>query len=200
MARVVGGIFIGAFAIYLVSIGYVIYKGVLVAPEGSDSDDSDDDGSSEGHETEARHAYPPAEASPLLPNEAGGERPARGRKHTLFYHVARLILGFIALSLSGYVLSHSAASIADAFDLSGTILGVTVLSFATTLPEKFVAVISGARGHGDIVIAKRFLATHSEPPDNIFTMASIDNIDLPVYFARGLWSQIITMPQSRALA
>lgn len=27
------------------------------------------------------------------------------------------------------------------------------MSFATTLPEKFVAVISGARGHGDIVIA-----------------------------------------------
>lgn len=53
----------------------------------------------------------------------------------------------------GYVLSHSAGSIADAFELSGTILGVTVLSFATTLPEKFVAIISGARGHGGIVVA-----------------------------------------------
>lgn len=157
LGRVAGGIFIGAFGIYLVSIGHAIYKGVLDAPEDSDSDDSDDsdddDGSREGHDTEARHDLLPSESSPLLPNDASGERPAHNRKHSLLYHVAQLILGFLALSLSGYVLSHSAGSIADAFDLSGTVLGVTVLSFATTLPEKFVAVISGARGHGGIVIA-----------------------------------------------
>lgn len=153
MGRVAGGAFISAFAIYLVSIGYMIYKGVLDAPKGSDSDDSDDDGSSEDHDAEAQHDNAPAETSPLLPNDAGGEPPAHSPRHSLFYHVAQLILGLIALSLSGYVLSHSAGSIADAFDLSGTVLGVTVLSFATTLPEKFVAVISGARGHGGIVIA-----------------------------------------------
>jgi len=153
ISKVAGGIFIGAFAIYLVSIGYVIYKGMLDAPEGSDSDDSDNDGSNEGHDTEAQHDRPPAEISPLLPNNTGRERPAHNRKHTLFYHVAQLILGFVALSLSGYVLSHSAGSMADAFDLSGTVLGITVLSFATTLPEKFVSVISGVRGHGGIVIA-----------------------------------------------
>lgn len=156
LGRVAGGLFIGAFAIYLASIGYGIYNGVLDAPEGSDSDDSDDsddDVSSEGYDTEAGHDDPPAEVSPLLPNNAGGERLAHGRKRSLLYHVVQLILGFMALSLSGYVLSHSASSIADEFDLSGTLLGVTVLSFATTLPEKFVAVISSARGHSGIVVA-----------------------------------------------
>jgi len=152
LGRLAGGIFIGVFGLYLVSVGYVIYKGVLSAPEDSDSDDSDDDGSSEGNGAEVQHDHPPAEITPLL-NNASGERSAHGWKHTLLYHVAQLILGFIALSLSGYVLSHSAASIADAFDLSGTVLGVTVLSFATTLPEKFVAVISGTRGHSGIVVA-----------------------------------------------
>lgn len=153
MNRIMGGIFIGVFAIYLVSVAYVIYKGVLVAPEGSDSDDSDHDTSSEGHDPEAQPEYSPTETSALLPNDAGRERPSRGQKHTLLYHIAYLILGFVSLSISGYVLSHSAASIADAFHLSGTVVGVTILSFATTLPEKFVAVISGARGHGGIVIA-----------------------------------------------
>jgi hypothetical protein len=86
-----------------------IYKGVLDAPDGSDSDDSDDDASSEGHNTEALNDHPPTEISSLLPNNAGGEHPAHGRKRTLLYHVAQLILGFIALSLSSYVLSHSAA-------------------------------------------------------------------------------------------
>lgn len=138
---------------YLVSIAYVIYQGVLDAPEGSDSDDSDDDSSSDGSDTEAQHHHPPAEISPLLPNGGSGERPARNQKHTLLYHIVQLILGLIALTISGYVLSHSAGSIADAFNLSGSIIGVTVLSFATTLPEKFVAVIGGARGHSGIVIA-----------------------------------------------
>jgi Ca2+/Na+ antiporter len=49
--------------------------------------------------------------------------------------VTQFVLGFLALSLSGYVVSHSAASIADAVGLSDTVLGVTVVSFATTLPE-----------------------------------------------------------------
>lgn len=152
LGRVVGALFIAAFAVYLVSIGYGIYKGVLDAPERLDSDsdsDSDDEGVTHGSDSEAQHL--PAETSPLLPNSANGVRPAH--KHTLLYHSIQLILGFIALSLSGYVLSHTAATLADEFNLSNTVLGVTVLSFATTLPEKFVAVIGGARGHGGIVAA-----------------------------------------------
>ncbi|ELR02651.1 hypothetical protein VC83_01010 [Pseudogymnoascus destructans] len=152
LGRVAGGLFIAAFAVYLVSIGYGIYRGALDAPERLDSDsdsDSDDDGSTHGGDSEAQHL--PTETSPFLPNGASGGRSAH--KHSLIYHTVQLILGFIALSISGYVLSHSAASIADEFGLSNTVLGVTVLSFATTLPEKFVAVIGGARGHGGIVAA-----------------------------------------------
>ena len=153
LGRIAGGIFIAAFAVYLLSIGYGIYRGVLDAPEDSDSDDSDDNRSDDYDTEEAQHDHLPAQTSPLFPNKASGEQPAHGPKHGLFYHIVQLILGFMALSISGYVLSHSAATIADAFDISGTVLGVTVLSFATTLPEKFVAVISGARGHGGIVVA-----------------------------------------------
>ena len=151
LGKVVGGLFIAAFAVYLVSIGYGIYRGVLDAPErlDSDSDSDDDDEGGDGSDSEAQRL--PAETSPLLANGAQGNRSTH--KHSLLYHFAQLVIGFLALSLSGYVLSHTAASIADEFGLSNTVLGVTVLSFATTLPEKFVAVIGGARGHGGIVAA-----------------------------------------------
>ncbi|OBT69290.1 hypothetical protein VE03_01954 [Pseudogymnoascus sp. 23342-1-I1] len=154
LGRVVGAVFIAAFGVYLVSIGYGIYRGVLDAPERLDSDsdsdsDSDDEGGNQSSDPEAQH--PPAETSPLLLN--GANTAHSTHKHSLLYHSIQLILGFIALSLSGYVLSHTAASLADDFGLSNTVLGVTVLSFATTLPEKFVAVIGGARGHGGIVAA-----------------------------------------------
>ena len=66
LGRLAGGIFIGVFALYLVSVGYVIYKGMLSAPEDSYSDDSDDEGSIEGNGVEVQHENPPADITPLF--------------------------------------------------------------------------------------------------------------------------------------
>jgi len=58
----------------------------------------------------------PAERSPLLPNDATETPPPHTKNHSLLYHIAQLTLGFLTLSLSGYVLSYTAASIADDFN------------------------------------------------------------------------------------
>lgn len=73
--------------------------------------------------------------------------------HSTPYHLAHLLLGFVALSLSGYILSHTVSSLATAFSLSSTILGTTLLSLATTLPEKLVSIMSSRRGENSIMIA-----------------------------------------------
>ncbi|KAF8853060.1 hypothetical protein BDZ45DRAFT_599111 [Acephala macrosclerotiorum] len=73
--------------------------------------------------------------------------------HSTPYHLAHLFLGFVALSLSGYILSHTVSSLATAFSLSSTILGTTLLSLATTLPEKLVSIMSSRRGENSIMIA-----------------------------------------------
>ena len=65
----------------------------------------------------------------------------------------QLFFGLLALSLSGYILAHSAGAIADSLQLSGTVFGLTVIAFATTLPEKLISVLSGLRGQGGIVVA-----------------------------------------------
>jgi Ca2+/Na+ antiporter len=146
--RVIGGALVIVFVAYLFSIGYAIYRGVLDAPE--DPDDEEDEEPIGNDEERALPNQVPTETSALLQST---QSPASLQKHSLTYHVIQLILGFLALSLSGYVLSHSAAFLADSLNLSGTVLGVTILSFATTLPEKFLAVMSGVRGHGGIVVA-----------------------------------------------
>lgn len=74
-------------------------------------------------------------------------------KHSLTYHVGLLVLGFLAIVLSGYVLSHAASNLVDEIGISDVLFGVVILSIATTLPEKFVAVISGYRGHAGILVA-----------------------------------------------
>ncbi|KUJ11826.1 uncharacterized protein LY89DRAFT_738471 [Mollisia scopiformis] len=75
------------------------------------------------------------------------------KKHSTPYHLAHLTLGFLALSLSGYILSHTVSTLATSFSLSSTILGTTLLSLATTLPEKLVSIVSSRRGENSIMIA-----------------------------------------------
>lgn len=150
LGRAVGGILIATFVVYVLSIGYAIYQGIVEPPVESDSESEDDDDSTIREGPENMEEDSASENSPLVP---ATEMAQKSKKRSLQYHIAQLILGFLALSLSGYILSHSASNIASAFSLSGTVVGMTILSLATTLPEKFIAVLSGARGHSGIVVA-----------------------------------------------
>ncbi|CAM1501513.1 Fc.00g034970.m01.CDS01 [Cosmosporella sp. VM-42] len=165
---VCGSILIALFAIYLVSIGWAIRQGRLTAPEVSDDDSSDgeSDASSTGstrpissprREAQANQEEP--ENNDGLGNRVNGgpeavkNRSNRRRRRGLGYHIGFLVLGFLAICLSGYVLSHAAINITDAIGISDVLFGIIILAIATTLPEKFVAVLSGKRGHIGILVA-----------------------------------------------
>jgi Ca2+/H+ antiporter len=165
LGKTAGVMLVSMFVVYLASVSWWIYKGFLTVPEDLDSDsDGDSDSSDNGDQASPAYDTRPhsshmSESSPLLsatdlPNHNRDQpKPGTVHSYSLTYHILQLLLGFVTLSLSGYILSHSAASLCDAFHLSGTVLGLTILSFATTLPEKFVAVLSGTRGHAGILVA-----------------------------------------------
>ncbi|KAF5844432.1 hypothetical protein GGP41_001386 [Bipolaris sorokiniana] len=175
---VCGSILIVFFAIYIGSVGWAISKGTLTSPE--DSDDSSDDESSDGESAVDVVAERP-------PNRAGGDEqtslvvhtgssttqkssgPSHRKDRTLRYHLFYLLLGFLAICLAGYVLSHAATAITDEFGMSDVLFGVVVLAIATTLPEKFVAVMSGHRGHVGILVA-------NTAGSNIFLLALCSGI------------------------
>ena len=170
-----------AFAVYILSVGWAISRGNLTAPEGSDSDssdESDDSSSTESTEEDTVDGYfarrrhnavsgshsiiesshinfnaqsPPSDlvnsTTPLL------SRQTRSKHRTLGHHVSYLLLGFLGICLAGYVLSHAASTISDEFMISELLFGVVVLSIATTLPEKFVAVMSSHRGRAGVLVA-----------------------------------------------
>ncbi|KAK9490999.1 hypothetical protein V1508DRAFT_423265 [Lipomyces doorenjongii] len=70
-----------------------------------------------------------------------------------YTHIAHLLIGFLCICLSGYVLSHAPSTIATELQISEVSFGVVVLALATTLPEKFVALLSGFRSHAGILVA-----------------------------------------------
>lgn len=159
--KVTGGILIAIFAIYIISIGVAIYRGVAEAPVLSDSDSESDDESDGNDEPtrDQRARSPDLETSPLLRNSNASQQSATSLVNNkknglpLYRHIVQLIVGLLALSLAGYLLARSAGVIADILDLSGTVFGLTIIAFATTLPEKFISVMSGSRGQGGIVVA-----------------------------------------------
>ncbi|OCT46161.1 hypothetical protein CLCR_01243 [Cladophialophora carrionii] len=149
--HVYGVVLVVVFVLYMVGIGWSIYRGVLTAPQDSDAESDASSTSEEPGQTavsgeEAQHDENQAdETTPLS---------LRWRKPpSILTYLVKLIVAFFALSLSGYVLSHSSKSLSTAFHLSDTVFGATLLSLGTTLPEKFVAVISGYRGHPGIMVA-----------------------------------------------
>lgn len=80
-------------------------------------------------------------------------RPGKGRPKPLRSHIFKLLLGLGALLVSSYIVAHSAGTIGRELGLSGTVIGTTILSLATTLPEKFIAVMGGVRRQPGIMVA-----------------------------------------------
>lgn len=75
------------------------------------------------------------------------------KPRSIVYHVSVLCAGFVGVVLSGYVLSNATSNLVDEFGISDILGGVVILSIATTIPEKFIAVLSGHKGQMDITLA-----------------------------------------------
>ncbi|KAH6957583.1 hypothetical protein BKA56DRAFT_703416 [Ilyonectria sp. MPI-CAGE-AT-0026] len=164
--EVCGPVLIAMFGIYLLLVGLAIGRGVLTAPEDSDSDsDSDAESDADNMAILCIYSLLGCLINPRVPKvraASPGHHPEatpqtvpsrRRRRHTLGYHGLYLLFGFIAICLAGYILSQAAANITDQFGISDVLFGVVILAIATTLPEKFIAVMSGYRGHPGILVA-----------------------------------------------
>lgn len=85
---------------------------------------------------------------------ASAEQVVRNRqRRRLWSRVALLIWSSLCLSLAGYLLSSTTASLAELWGLADSSLGLTLLSSATTLPEKLVAFKSGSRQQTGVLVA-----------------------------------------------
>ena len=171
--KIFGGVLLALFIIYVVSVAWAISRGAITAPELSDSDDDSSEESVSDSElrphpngeirTENRLSQDAEATSVTIPNSTALDRfparresqhrPLHRHRRSLKYHIAFLLLGFISICLSGYVFSHASTTISDEIGISDVLFGVVILSIATTLPEKFIAVLSGVRGHAGILVA-----------------------------------------------
>ncbi|KAF4501899.1 hypothetical protein FAGAP_1870 [Fusarium agapanthi] len=209
-----GSVLIALFAIYLIPIGWAISRGSLTAPQGSDDDSSSDE--SDTSSTEST----PSVRSPLLQSheerdpENRNERDqrvygslavarvtnvsSRRRRRSLAHHIGFLVLSFLAICLSGYVLSHAAINVTSAIGISDVLFGIVILAIATTLPETFVAVLSGNRGHVGILVANTvgsnvFLLSLCLGIDMVDTSGNFDGGNINVPELSVLWGSTLAL-------
>ncbi|KAK0104837.1 hypothetical protein ONS95_005104 [Cadophora gregata] len=159
-----GGIFfmVGC-AVYVVSICSAIYDGILApTPEELGAEDIGDlplPTPSTDHQDLHVSIYPsvmqchPTEAAPLLLTYSPHTVAADPRHTRIDYHVILVLVGVAALLIAAYALVQSAASLASSFHISNTLIGVTLVSMSTTLPEKIVAVIHSWQNHAAVMTA-----------------------------------------------
>ncbi|MBL4616145.1 MAG: calcium/sodium antiporter [Robiginitomaculum sp.] len=64
--------------------------------------------------------------------------------------------GLIGLPLGGYLVGTNAVDIAEYFDVSHAIIGLTIVAIGTSLPELATSVIAALRGHSELAIGNAF--------------------------------------------
>ena len=90
------------------------------------------------------------EQTPLLPRSG---RTPRKRPVPTYRHIIKLVLSAALLTLSGILLSSTTSSLADLLHITQSTAGLTILSIATTLPEKLVAFKSGRKAQAGVLVA-----------------------------------------------
>lgn len=222
--RVVAGLLLATFVGYVLVVLWTIWRAMFYTEQNEDVEDIEsgaaahdhlDDASStksssssssslSGHVTNGHHEDAD-ESSPLFPKPSASKLK---RFHHTLSPMLKLLCGFVALAISGFILSHTSAHLAASFDMSDSAFGATILSLATTLPEKFLAVTSSTQGHTGLLVADAvgsnvFLLTlclgitawsvashdwHDHPIDGRLSFVDVSRIE-----AWWLWAAVVAL-------
>ncbi|KAL1877443.1 hypothetical protein Daus18300_002429 [Diaporthe australafricana] len=180
--RIVAGMLLATFVLYILLVLWTIWQAMFYTEEHEERDDVEsgaaahDDASSSSSSSDSssggghvhhfldRHRHfvdrhilhrnrgeEPNETTTLLGMPAPGYTPKKFH-HTLG-PALQVLGGFAALTLSGFILSRTSIHLASTLNMSDSAFGATFLSLATTLPEKFLAVMSSSQGHTGLLVA-----------------------------------------------
>jgi cation:H+ antiporter len=79
-----------------------------------------------------------------------GEAQARAR--SLWIDAGFTVAGLVGVAGGGRITVDAAVSIARALNIPNNVIGLTLVSFGTTLPELATGILAARRGHADIAI------------------------------------------------
>lgn len=91
-----------------------------------------------------------------------------------------IIIGFLFLIVSADILVEGSSGIAKKFHIPEIIIGLTIVSIGTSMPELFVSIISALEGHSDMAIGNIIGSNLS----NLLLILGLSTIIKPVIFQK----------------
>lgn len=104
--------------------------------------------------------------------------------------------GLVGLVCGGRITVHAAVQMATAMGISEAIIGLTIISFGTTLPELITGILATRRGEGDIAIGN---LVGSNIFNLLFIGGTVSTIQ-PVAVPRGGMADLLALAVLSALA
>jgi cation:H+ antiporter len=89
---------------------------------------------------------------PILEEMADIDEGEDGLPTNIVLSLFWVVMGIIGLVLGGWMIVSNAQTIALAFGVSETIIGLTIIAIGTSLPEITTVVIASYRGHSEVAI------------------------------------------------
>jgi cation:H+ antiporter len=90
-------------------------------------------------------------SDPLLA-EISAEAPAPPKRSSAGKNALIMVAGMVGVGIGGRMTVSGAVALAEGLGVPREIIGLTLISFGTTLPELTTSVIAARRGHADIAI------------------------------------------------
>lgn len=112
----------------------------------------------------------------------------------MFLSIILIILGFILLIKGADFLVNGASIIAKRFHIPELIIGLTIVSIGTSMPELFLSITSAIKGYSDLTIGNVIGSNIS----NIFIILGISAIIKPIHFKRE--TRLIELPMCFAIS
>lgn len=119
----------------------------------------------------------------LLPKEENANKDSIGKLWCLS------ILSLLGLFAGGKITVESSTQIAQSFGLSETLIGLTVVALATTMPELITSIMASMKKEPDIVLGNCIGSNIF----NILLVLGLSSLISPISVDKTLWLDIIAM-------
>lgn len=140
LGRFDGLLLLLGFALYLAFLVGLTVRGLLKVHFERENDDDDDDDDDDDHDSPQSSTFRTQLSEPATPP-------------TAFRLYALALFGLGLIVVGAWLVVQSALFVAQQFGLSEFVIGVTVVAFGTTLPDKVISIAGAIKGQAGIVSA-----------------------------------------------
>jgi cation:H+ antiporter len=160
LSRLESIVMLGLFVLYMFYIGWDTKKSKRIQIDAEGDIDTDGDG-----------------------NKAAAEPVAPSRKHELLRLWLFSLLSLLGLFIGSKLTVDSSTSIAEGFGLSQTLIGLTVVALATSMPELITSIIAARKKEPDIVLGNCIGSNIL----NILFVLGLSSAISPITVTENLW-------------